>query len=89
MLCSKDNTTKVNIGINITIIFSVIVLANVDKYTADVTRKLHSIPKIMASIKVYDNLVLAIFIKDSLILSFNGVLYTKKVIINIPIKFPR
>ena len=89
MLCSKDNTIKVNIGINITIIFSVIVLANVDKYTADVTRKLHNIPKIMASIKVYDNLVLAIFIKDSLILSFNGVLYTKKVIINIPIKFPR
>ena len=72
-LCSNDNATKVNIGMNITITFSTIVIAFDERYTDRHTKKLQSTPRMIAEVIFKDILVLVIFINEDIIISFNGV----------------
>ena len=88
-LCSKDKATKVNIGINIRNIFSTVVLAFDDKYTARHTKKLHKIPKIKDSNILKDILLLVILTILSSSTAFSGVLIINKEIIKAPHRFPK
>ena len=88
-LCSKDNATKVNIGINITITFSPIVLAFDAKNTDKHTKKLQSIPNMIALVIFSDILVLVIFINDAEIISFKGVFIINNDISKDPNRLPK
>ena len=76
-------------GIKITIIFSIVFLAIVLRYTAMHTRKLHRTPKIKALVNEYDILLVAILTRESDKRFFIGVLIIKSEIKSAPERFPR
>ena len=88
-LCSNDKATNVNIGKNITITFSVMLLAFDDRNTARHTKKLQRIPKIIAEVIFNDIFVLVILINEVEIISFNGVFIINSEINNEPNRFPK